>query len=249
MKPFEIMYRCCEPGLPVLYKRVRKMLRKIAKPEQGRMRVLDIGGRKSHYTIGVPAKITISELPRNSAIQHHLHLGITDQISSEIRSRRSNVERVVIDDMTRSSLDTGSFECAVAVEVLEHVEEDAEFVRQVRRVLKPNGVFVMTTPNGDFVKNTNPDHKRHYRRSELEALLRSEFDKVEVRYAVPAGTFYDMALQSWSVSRPWKTSLALFGALVNSFEDRCLRRTADGKGMQELIAIAQKTHNVVATES
>src|ERR1700682_5628693 len=104
MKVFEIAYTFCEPGLPVVYKRVRKILTSIAKTCTTRPRFLDIGGRKSHYTIGVPADITITDLPRNSAIQHQLHLGINQEIANTIRARRSNVDSVLIDDMTRSCL-------------------------------------------------------------------------------------------------------------------------------------------------
>lgn len=240
MKLFELIYLCCEPGLPVLYRRVRQKLISVAKSNAGTTRILDVGGRKSHYTIGVPARITITDRPRSSVIQHQLHLGINEEVIAEIRRRRSNIEEIVIDDMTASSLSSCSFDCAVAVEVLEHVDDDVAFTSEVRRVLKPNGVFLMTTPNGDFVQNTNPDHKRHYRRHELEALLLREFDSVDVRYAIPNTSYYRRALQSWSLKRPVSTVLAFLGSIVNSVEDRRSRCSPDGKGMQQLIAVAHK---------
>jgi hypothetical protein len=106
-------------------------------------------------------------------------------------------------------------------------------------VLKPNGVFVMTTPNGDSVKNTNPDHKRHYRRPELEALLRREFESVDVQYAIPSGRFYALALESWSLRRPLRTFLAYAGSLLHSIQDRYARPNSTGQGMQHLIAVAR----------
>src|SRR5882762_3316056 len=127
MKRFELIYPFCEPGLPVIYKRVRRILTSLAKTFTFRPRFLDIGGRKSHYTIGVPADITITDLTRTSAIQNQLHLGINAEIAHTIRARRSNVESVLIDDMRRSSLSSASFDCAVAVEVLEHVDDDLTF--------------------------------------------------------------------------------------------------------------------------
>jgi SAM-dependent methyltransferase len=244
MKVFEVIYRFCEPGLPVIYKRVRKTLTSLAKACTYRPRFLDIGGRKSHYTIGVPADITITDLPRTNSIQHRLHLGINQEIAHSIRVKRSNVESVLIDDMTRSTLSSASFDCAVAVEVLEHVDDDARFLREVKRVLKPEGVFLMTTPNGDFVRNINPDHKRHYRRNELAALLRREFDSVEVRYASPGTKSYNLALRSWSPSRPLRTILTYAGGVINSLEDRFAPQTSDGVGMQELIAVARKSRSV-----
>jgi len=244
MKTFELVYTFCEPGFPVIYKRVRKILTSLAKACTFRPRFLDIGGRKSHYTIGVPADITITDLPRTSVIQHQLHLGISEEIAHTIWARRSNVESVLIDDMTRSSLSSASFDCAVAVEVLEHVDDDLTFLREVKRVLKPEGMFIMTTPNGDFVRNINPDHKRHYRRKELEMLLRREFEYIEVRYASPGTKFYNMALRSWSVARPLQTVLTYIGGVINSVEDRIAPQTSEGVGMQELIAVAYNSTEV-----
>jgi hypothetical protein len=67
---------------------------------------------------------------------------------------------------------------------------------KVARPTRFHGVF----PSGFRQQNvwcylvvTNPDHKRHYRRVQLEALLKQYFDGVYVRYACPDG-----ALRRWS---------------------------------------------------
>jgi asparagine synthase (glutamine-hydrolysing) len=98
-------------------------------------------------------------------------------------------------------------DCAVAVEVLEHVDEDARFVSEVHRVLKPGGAFLMTTPNGDAVANTNPDHRRHYSREQLHGLLAARFDRVEVDYAIRGGMSRRLGLTSWSARHPLRTAV------------------------------------------
>ena len=42
-----------------------------------------------------------------------------------------------------------SFDCIFAIEVLEHLENSRFFVREVYRVLKPDGQFIMSTPSCD----------------------------------------------------------------------------------------------------
>ncbi len=48
-----------------------------------------------------------------------------------------------------SQLGLGSFGLITAVEVIEHVESPIGFLRNIRRLLAPGGVAVLTTPNVD----------------------------------------------------------------------------------------------------
>lgn len=212
MKPFELTYLAAQPFLPPLHGLVRRRLLRLA--AAGHRSFLDVGGRKSHYTIGVP-EVTVTDLPRDTELQAQLDLGIDESISQQTRRRRSNVKAVLYDDMTDSWLADDSYDVVVAVEVLEHVAEDEQFVAEVARVLRPGGVFLMTTPNGDYVENHNPDHKRHYRRIELRRLLERHFAQADVRYAIPGGRWRKLGLRSWSVRRPLRTLLSMTGNVVN----------------------------------
>lgn len=50
-----------------------------------------------------------------------------------------------------SQLGLGTFALVTAVEVIEHVESPIGFLRNVRRLLAPGGVAVLTTPNVDSI--------------------------------------------------------------------------------------------------
>ena len=237
--PFEIIYLCLEPFLPTIPFVVRKRLLHFAKLHSHQPQILDVGGRKSYYTIGVPAAITITDIPRKSALQSRLNLGINPQITAQTYKRRSNISQILYDDMTRSTLPDNSFDYVVAVEVLEHVKEDVLFIRQVHRVLKPGGVFVMTTPNGDFVENTNPDHIRHYTRENLENTLNSVFEHDDVDYAIIGGYFYKMGNKSWSIKKPLQTILSMIGSLINKIQSKIITTKNQPEGTQNLIATAK----------
>ena len=243
MTPYEIAYRMFEPFLPALQGTVAAELRRLAALTGSRpIRLLDVGGRKSPYTIGLQAAVTVVDLPRRSEVQRLLHLGLTDRIMAETRRRRSNIERIVLEDMTLCSLPDASFDGVVSVEVIEPVPDDEAFVRQIARVLKPGGWLVLTTPNGDYVRNEppefNPDHLRHYRRDELHALLAGWFATVHVRYAIKTGRFRYRGLRSMSWRRPARMLDSMACNVVSRLESRGLgeqpRRTA------HLIAVAHK---------
>ena len=145
-------------------------------------------------------------MPRESAVQHSLDLGATEEMRQRVIAQRVNVDDYVYDDMTRSALPDNAFDVVVAVEVLEHVEEDERFIQNVARVLKPGGSFVMTTPNGDFLRHLYPDHKRHYEREQLRDLLAGSFAEVDTRYTVndgpahPAGGAADVDSHSAAIA-------------------------------------------------
>lgn len=76
--------------------------------------------------------------------------------------------------------DEAAFDCVISFQVIEHIEQDAEFVREVHRVLRPGGKFIVTTPNVPMSLTRNPWHVREYRAEELRALLQGPFAQVEM---------------------------------------------------------------------
>jgi len=237
---FELTFLLAEALLPPLHKKVRRQLIKIARSHPKPPHLLDVGGRKSHYTIGVPALITITDLPRKNDLQKRLNLGINEEVITQIQRRRSNVHEVLFDDMTQSSLPDSAFHCVVAVEVLEHVEEDEVFIQSAHRVLRVGGVFLMTTPNGDYVINTNPDHKRHYTRSQLEDLLSRYFDFVVVEYCIQDGLFRRLGLKSWSLTKPLQTLLSMTANVINTMQSSRTSLSSRPRGTKHLMAVARK---------
>ena len=98
----------------------------------------------------------------------------------------------------------------------------------------------MTTPNGDFVENKNPDHKRHYKKAQLTKLLNRHFDNAEVEYAIAGGYYRKLGLKSWSVKRPIQTIASAFGNVVNSVQSSNGRLKNKAIGTHHLFAVAHK---------
>jgi hypothetical protein len=67
------------------------------------------------------------------------------------------------------SIASKSFDLVVSIDVVEHVEHDADFVHQLGRIAR-KAVFV-TTPNWTITRCTWPYHLREYTPREFEALL------------------------------------------------------------------------------
>ena len=72
-----------------------------------------------------------------------------------------------------------SFDAVVSFQVIEHIEKDMELVREVARVLRPGGKFIVSTPNAPMSLTRNPWHVREYNADELRNLLSCHFSKGE----------------------------------------------------------------------
>jgi len=75
------------------------------------------------------------------------------------------------------------FDIGYAIEVFEHIEPDElkKVINEVRRVLKPNAKFLLTTPNKDSYRD--PGHKQFFTKGTLAELLDNldvAFDWVEI---------------------------------------------------------------------
>ncbi len=86
----------------------------------------------------------------------------------------------------------GSFDAVVAGELLEHLRFPDALVAEIRRVLRPRGVFVGSVPNAFRVQSRlrfllgrppedDPTHLRMFSPGALQALL-AGFEGVELRY-------------------------------------------------------------------
>lgn len=72
-----------------------------------------------------------------------------------------------------------SFDCVVSFQVIEHIRDDDAFVQEVRRVLRPGGRFIVSTPNRPMSLTRNPWHVREYTAEEFGRLLGRSFEEVE----------------------------------------------------------------------
>jgi len=77
-----------------------------------------------------------------------------------------------------------SLAAVCSVETLEHIPDDAAFLREIARVLHPGGTAAITTPNRDRPGSRsippNPYHVREYAPTEFKSLLRGVFRRVHV---------------------------------------------------------------------
>ncbi|CAH1208886.1 Methyltransferase domain-containing protein [Candidatus Nitrotoga sp. BS] len=75
-----------------------------------------------------------------------------------------------------------SFDFAISFETIEHIEKQKEFISELMRVLRPDGVLILSSPNKRLYSDAhdyhNEFHVRELYRHELEELLHDPFPHI-----------------------------------------------------------------------
>lgn len=92
----------------------------------------------------------------------------------------------VTGDGVRLPLRDNSFDLVVSFQVIEHIQDEAQYLNEVRRTLVPGGRFIISTPNRalrllPFQPPFNPYHVREYDRRSLRKTLSRWFTEVDIR--------------------------------------------------------------------
>ncbi len=79
-----------------------------------------------------------------------------------------------------------SFDIIISSHVIEHIDDVKIYLNQLKRLLKKDGILILTTPNKrfrllPFQKPYDPYHKREYNYKELKRDLMSVFNRFEIK--------------------------------------------------------------------
>jgi SAM-dependent methyltransferase len=152
--------------------------------------------------------------------------------------------RPVEADVTDLPLESDSFDAAVCFEVLEHLADPSAALDEIRRVLKPDGFMMVSSPNRSVHAPGNPHHRHEFSPGELKHALEARFANVRLFR-----------------QQDWVTSAILdddnFRAGGDSVLEVTVRKIVDGMLDREMytLAIASDTnpplppHQAVLTEA
>jgi ubiquinone/menaquinone biosynthesis C-methylase UbiE/Tfp pilus assembly protein PilF len=115
-------------------------------------------------------------------------------------------------------LENASVDVVVSFETIEHIEDHNRFLEEVARVLKPNGLFILSSPNKkiytEAADHHNPFHLHELDRTEFEATLARVFPYVQL-----CGQRLTFSSYLWPLESSTKVE---FGKhYSNAFQDSC----------------------------
>lgn len=177
-----------------------------------------------------------------------------DSAVAHVRARYPRVE-MIQGNLAALPLEDASVDVVVNFQVIEHLWDQAQFLRECLRVLRPGGELLISTPNRITFspgRDTplNPFHTRELNAAELTELLVQAGFRVAEMLGVhhgPAlraldvkhgGSFIDAQIQRALAGEPWPAELTADVAAVG-IDDFTLR-AGDIDDSLDLVAIAGK---------
>jgi SAM-dependent methyltransferase len=168
--------------------------------------------------------------------------------------------RLACADAGRLPMKSASVDHVTSMETIEHVPDARALLAEVRRVLRPGGYLILSTPNRAFGPperhTANPFHVREFTADELRQLLREHFGTVQLfgQRPSPAYRFVPYLLYKPDYT-PTAVAWKLMLRLPHSARDRLARMLSgrpfypgeddycfeleDTDGVHALVAVAQ----------
>jgi len=105
-------------------------------------------------------------------------------LAASEKYQRSNLKFQRLDIKDIGSLGE-SFDIICSFQVIEHLKDTDSFLDDIKRLLRPGGFFICSTPNrldasGHSVVPLNKFHIKEYLFDEFESMLKSKFKQVEL---------------------------------------------------------------------
>jgi len=124
-----------------------------------------------------------SDVTTVSFIKSGLDYKIKDQSAASDKYKAAHLTFLTA-DASATPLPAYSFDLLVSFETLEHLEEHERLLEEFKRLLKPGGLMIISTPDKEMYSDKtgyrNPFHKKELNRPEFELLLQKYFKHVRI---------------------------------------------------------------------
>jgi SAM-dependent methyltransferase len=121
------------------------------------------------------------ELARHGAVS-----GVELSSASVELARARNAGEVVAGSVLEMPFESDSFDLAVCLDVIEHLADDVGALRELRRVVAPGGLLLVTVPAYQWLwsghDEVNHHHRRYNRRSLERAAAGAGWEKVRTTH-------------------------------------------------------------------
>lgn len=115
----------------------RKIIEKYAQKIEKDGVFLEAGCGMGHWCFYVSQKYGIKTVGAD----------IAEETIAKLQKMETDLSKFLIDDLNDSKLESNSFDMLISLGVVEHFKDSNQMMRNLNRILKPDGVAIITVPN------------------------------------------------------------------------------------------------------
>jgi len=158
-------------------------------------------------------------------------------ISYAKRNYNHKKVRYIEMDAQKLDLDPNHFDVVISFETIEHLPNYEKFLQGVKKCLKKDGLFIVSTPNKKTYPSGNPFHIKEFNFQEFNDLLRDRFKEVKFVYQdnwITSGIFSEKMVGYNSLSKDVDI-VKIFKLIGRNYQDSLFFITlcSDGKISQQ----------------
>jgi len=101
-------------------------------------------------------------------------------VLNKIKHKHPKIEVLHQKTPPLNNIADNSFDVVISFQVLEHIKETSLFIKEIHRVLKPNGKAYITTPNSKKTIARNPWHYKEFNYQEINNIFKDYFKDYKV---------------------------------------------------------------------
>ena len=172
LKEYEIKYHKLEKE-QFWFKAIRKLILQLIGDNKEQLVILDIG---------CSGGVLLDELREN---------GFNDIYGIDLSEDGINIcqynrhKNTYVMDAAKTEFKDNMFDLIIASNVLEHIENDEDALKEWNRILKKDGLLIVIVPAFKFLWSEHDivnAHFRRYRKNELETKIRKNFELIKISY-------------------------------------------------------------------
>ena len=119
--------------------------------------------------------------------------------------------------LKNNPFDKNQFDCGISFEVLEHIPNSDEFLKQIYKIIKPDGYFIISVPHLSRLHEEPLDFYRFTKYGLIEIFTRNGFDIVEIKPKGSLFSFLGHQISILFVSTFWQIPLLKYVILFLNF--------------------------------
>ncbi len=105
-----------------------------------------------------------------------------ETIKEAQKNKKEKNLKYKIGNAQKIDFENEKFDIITSFETIEHLQQPSKYLKELSRIIKKDGIILISTPNKEVYKEKNPYHYREYTEQEFKNELSAYFPNIKIFY-------------------------------------------------------------------